>query len=356
MVRAFVIPTIVAALAATVTYPLYLKIHKKIKNPNLASGLTLLCLLLGAFLPLLLVSFLAYREAMNFYQSLNIGQLTLDIKTIYTELLERYLFPFEFLFSWVGLSPDALNFDSLSSYLVTGGKKLVEYLFSGGKALSASLIGKATSIAISLFALFYFYRDGEKITRSLMDVSPLSDSEEREFMREASLTARATLKGALGISLIQGSIGGLALWVAGFSSPVFWAVIMTLVSLLPGLGPVVVLVPSAIFLFIKGQIIWATFVLSVAIGLSVLDNILRPILFGKEIGMHDLLIFFSTLGGISVFGLPGFLLGPVLTSLFLAGLRIYRKGYGGHTPIRAENPYPVLVENKPRSRRPGRRA
>jgi predicted PurR-regulated permease PerM len=126
------------------------------------------------------------------------------------------------------------------------------------------------------------------------------------------------------IGAIQGLLGGLAFWIAGVPSPAIWGLIMILLSIIPMIGSTIVWLPAGIILLLVGDVWQGIFILSVGVGvISVIDNILRPKLVGKDTQMHPLLIFFATLGGIAFFGLPGFIIGPIIVSLFMALSEIY---------------------------------
>jgi predicted PurR-regulated permease PerM len=135
---------------------------------------------------------------------------------------------------------------------------------------------------------------------------------------------RATLKGTVLIGLVQGVLGGLAFWVVGIDGAIFWGTVMTVLSIIPGVGGALVWVPAAIILAATGAF-WKALGLALFCSLVVgsVDNVLRPILVGRDTRMHELLIFFSTLGGLLAFGVMGFILGPILTALFLTAWEMF---------------------------------
>ena len=138
---------------------------------------------------------------------------------------------------------------------------------------------------------------------------------------------RATIKGTLLIGVAQGALGGVVIWAVGIPSPVFWSLVMAILSIIPGVGVVVVLLPVAVYLFFKGSLLSGIAVLAAGTVIGLTDNFLRPVLVGKDLKMHDLLILFSTLGGIAMFGLIGFIIGPIIASLFVTILNIYEEIY-----------------------------
>lgn len=179
-------------------------------------------------------------------------------------------------------------------------------------------------IFVMFFTLFYFLIDGKSALRYFMQLSPLKNEHDRLLITKFVSISRATLKGTLVVGVIQGFLGGLAFWIAGVPSPAIWGLIMVLFSIIPMVGTGIVWLPAGIIMLFLGNIWQGVFILAVGIGvISVIDNILRPRLVGGDTQMHPLMVFFATLGGISFFGLPGFIIGPIIVSLFIALSEIY---------------------------------
>lgn len=179
-------------------------------------------------------------------------------------------------------------------------------------------------VFIMFFTLFYFLIDGKKTLRSLMELSPLKNEHDKLLVEKFISISRATLKGTIVVGVIQGLLGGLTFWIADIPSPAIWGLVMILFSIIPMIGSTIVWFPAGLIMLFLGNVWQGIFILSVGLGLiSVIDNVLRPKLVGKDTQMHPLLIFFATLGGIAVFGLPGFVIGPIIVSLFMALSEIY---------------------------------
>lgn len=179
-------------------------------------------------------------------------------------------------------------------------------------------------IFVMFFTLFYFLIDGKRALRYLMQLSPLRDEHDRLLIKKFISISRATLKGTIVVGVIQGLLGGIAFWIAGIPSPAIWGLAMILFSIIPMVGSALIWIPAGVIMLLLGDIWQGIFILSVGAGvISVIDNILRPKLVGKDTQMHPLLVFFSMLGGISLFGLPGFVIGPIIVSLFIALVEIY---------------------------------
>lgn len=181
---------------------------------------------------------------------------------------------------------------------------------------------------VMFFTLFYFLMDGKVLVSRAMRLSPLADARERELIRTFESMGRAILKGSFLIGVIQGALGGFFLAIAGFSSPFLWGVVMVVCSLIPFLGSGAVLIPAFVWAFFTGDMFAGGVVLFGFAFISLIDNYLRPRLIGKDAAMHPLLVFFSTLGGLAIFGVSGFLIGPIIMALFLSLLTIYERQFG----------------------------
>lgn len=180
-------------------------------------------------------------------------------------------------------------------------------------------------IFILFFTLFYFLIDGKRGLRYMIEMSPLKDKHDKQLIERFTSISRATLKGTFVVGIIQSVLGGIAFMIAGVPSPVIWTLVMLLFSVIPMVGTSIIWAPAGIILLLTGNIWQGVFVLVFgSLVIASIDNILRPKLVGKDTQMHPLLIFFSTLGGIAVFGLPGFVIGPIIISLFVALADIYR--------------------------------
>lgn len=192
------------------------------------------------------------------------------------------------------------------------------------QAIYQGMAGGMFLLIVSFFSLYYFLIGGKGLVEKIMYLSPLKDSHEKLLIDKFVSISRATMKGALVVSFIQGSIGGIIFAIAGIPSATIWAVLMMIFSLVPMIGSSIIWFPAGIIMLILGNVWQGIFILAVGLGfISVIDNFLRPKLVGKDTQMHPLIVFFATLGGISLFGFFGFIIGPLVVALFLTLWDIY---------------------------------
>jgi len=192
------------------------------------------------------------------------------------------------------------------------------FMFS---ALSATTRATALFIfhfVILLYTMFFFLTGGPGLLAGVLEYLPLTEADKERMLDKFVSVTRATLKGTVLIGIAQGLLGGLAFWAAGIDGAIFWGTVMTVLSIIPGIGGALVWLPAAIILITTGEV-WRGLALAAFCGLIIgsVDNLLRPLLVGRDTQMHELLIFFSTLGGLMLFGVMGFIVGPILAALFV---------------------------------------
>ncbi len=336
MLKPFWSTLFMAVVLTALTYPLYRWVLKKVRVKPIASLATLSLLMLLLFIPMTILITLGYREALNLADMLEPANIRVKLDGL-TQLLIRFApesisTTFEkTLATWLQENPQAL-FQSSSGAL----KSIAGYLYSGGASLSKSLLQVALQSALCLLCMFYFFMDGPKIVSRLIHLSPLPDRYEKQLIDRFVGVNRATIRGTLVIGAMQGILGGLLLWILNIPSPVFWTGVMIFLSVIPAVGASFVLIPTALFLIFDGRWGGGIFLIIAASAISVLDNFLRPVLVGKSAKLHDLLIIFSTLGGIGLFGVIGLLLGPVIAAMLITATNFYTEIFKSELQQNAE--------------------
>ncbi len=204
---------------------------------------------------------------------------------------------------------------------------------------------------VMLYCMFFFLIDGRKLLHKILYYLPLESKDEESMLEKFTSVSRATLKGTIVIGILQGGLAGAAFAVVGIPSAVFWSAIMAVLSIIPGIGSALVWGPTAIILITTGQLAKGLG-LGIFCGLVVgsLDNLLRPILVGKSTQLHELMIFFGTLGGILMFGVAGIIIGPIVAALFVTVWEIYGMAFKDILPEVAAIPRTADVDEEESSK------
>lgn len=315
LLRNFLMPLFLAAVFTGLTYPIYGWLLRKVKHPVAAALIALLALIIILVIPIGALAFVAYQEAVHLFAGLDLHIVREKLEGVLTWLRERF--------------PGALeriNPRDLSGMASGGLQNAGQFIIKNGANISFSLANNLLSFFLMLFMMFYFYVDGPRIINRLVRWSPLKDEYERILMDKFVSVSKGTLKGILIIGVLQGFIGIVLFWSLGLRSPVFLGALMVFTSVIPAVGTGIVWVPVALMFLFTGKFISALIVVLVG-GLVIgsVDNLVRPMLVGKDIKMHDLLVLLSTLGGLGVFGLAGFIIGPIIASLFLSIWNIFEE-------------------------------
>lgn len=316
MIRHFLLAIFMAALFAAMVYPLYHRLSNAFGgNRYLASFVTLMLSLFMVLIPLLLLTSVFVGQAIDVGQSLvpSVVQFVKQPNTLadWLHSLPHWdkVMPYEAQLR----DKAAQSFEAVGSLLVGG--------------LSSVAIGTANFLFMSLvfcYTLFFFLLDGHKVVYAILYYSPLENRDERLILDKFTSVTRAMVKGTLLIGLLQGCLAGIAFAIAGVSNAVFWGTVMAVLSIIPGIGSAVVWIPAALMLMFQGNIGAGIGLFAFcALVVGSVDNLLRPVLVGKDTNMHELMIFFGTLGGLFMFGMSGLLIGPLIASLFLTMWEIY---------------------------------
>ena len=299
--------------------PLHHRLHTRLRGTGTAAALlTLLLVLVVVIIPLALIAASLARDAASFYQRLQSGEINAAsyfrrsfdaLPTWVTSLLDRF-----------GLT----DFDSVQSRLGEALAQATQLIATQALGIGMNTFDFIIGLFITLYLAFFMLRDGQLLARAFRHAVPMAVAHKKELIDKFTTVIRATVKGNLIIAAIQGALGGLAFWFLGVKGALFWAVLMAFLSLLPAVGAGLVWLPVAVYFLLSGAI-WQSIALTLygVLVIGLVDNLLRPALVGKETGLPDFLIMISTLGGMAVFGINGFVLGPVIAALFITVWHIY---------------------------------
>ncbi|MBE0474370.1 AI-2E family transporter [Rhodoferax sp.] len=288
------------------------------QRPTLTALCTLSVALLIVILPTTLVLLLFAQEAAWFYQGLQSGDINPSL---------YFHRAFNRLPDWVGAILDRfglVNFSTLqrrlSATVAQGSEVAATQVFNIGQNAFEFVVG----LFIALYLAFFLIRDGDTTVRAIGRLIPLAPVHRQQLWHKFATVVRATIKGNLLVALIQGALGGLAFLALGVQGALLWAVLMAALSLLPAIGAALVWAPVALYFLLTGAL-WQGLALTAygVLVIGLVDNLLRPVLVGKDTRMPDYVVMISTVGGMAVFGINGFVLGPLIAAMFLAAWQIF---------------------------------
>ena len=316
MIRSFLMAILLAGIFSALTHPLYKRFERWYGGRRaLASLSTLVLIVIVVIVPLGVLMGVVTNQAIK------VGH------TVTPWIQEQIAQP--------GAFDKLLNslpfYDKLAPYSETIWRKAGELAGAVSRFLIDS-ISSATLGAVNLlfmafamlYSMFFLLMDGDRLLERILYYLPLQNQDERRMLDKFTSVTRATLKGTAVIGIIQGGLAGLAFWVVGIPSAVFWGTIMAVLSIIPGIGTALVWGPAVIILAAGGDFLKACGLgIFCALIVGGIDNFLRPALVGKDTQMHELMIFFGTLGGIMMFGVIGMIIGPIVAALFITIWEIY---------------------------------
>ena len=316
VIKPFIVAVVMAAVLAVLLHPFYRKALKWFgQRRALASGATVLASLVLVIVPFVLFLGIVVAQSIELSGS---AAKWMSSQTESPGALQQQL-------------EQAPALKRLLPYQDQILEKTSELASNVGAFAARQLADSARGTArfflmlfITLYAMFFFLIDGRSILDSILRFTPLSDDDKARVLGTFGSVGRATIKGTLTIGIVQGGLAGLAFWVAGIEAAVFWGAVMTILSIIPGIGTALIWVPAVIYLAMEDQTgaaigvgLWCAIVVGMA------DNVLRPILIGKDIEMPDLLVMLTTLGGLALFGASGIVIGPLLGALSLTVWKLW---------------------------------
>lgn len=323
---------IYAMLTAIVFYPVHQWFLRHLRgHRSVAAFLTTLLVVLLFLVPLTLFIIFLTQEAIYAFELFQKKLLLFDYEILSTRRLDELPFIGDTLGVWaesVGLNEFFSRIEiDLFMYVQSFGETLSTFLVNQTGNLVFTLGNGLMGFAIFLLTLFFFFRDGSDFAAFLKAISPLPPRHEAEIETKLKETTTAIVVGTFGTSFIQGLVGGLGLMLTGVSQPLFWTTVMMFSSLVPYVGTMIIWVPLALALILKGSL-WGWFLMFYGIFvISFVDNLVRPLLIGSSAKTSPLPTFLSVLGAILVLGIKGIIFGPLILGLVLTMIHIYQLEY-----------------------------
>ncbi len=301
-------------VVAVLFQPVYHRIHGLMpKRANSAAFLTLLLVILLVIVPAIMLGSALVEEATNVYNRIRAGDI--DIAQIISSVQNS-------LPTWLQNQVTAWGYGDIETIrprIEEAAATSLEFIISQAISVGQGAFRFLLALGVMLYLTFFLLRDGTQLGQQIENVIPLSKERREILANKFFVVIRATIKGSFVVAILQGTIGGLIFWALDIQGALLWAVFMGILSLIPAIGTGFVWVPVAAYLLVTGDI-WQGVVLIVAgvFIISMVDNLVRPILVGRDTRMPDYVVLISTLGGLQLFGFNGIVIGPLLAALFIA--------------------------------------
>ena len=314
-----------AGIIALLFAPVYRRLLPRLgQRRTPAALLTLLLVLLIVVFPFALVTGALAREAAALFQRLQSGELN---PALYLQGV------FDALPGWVTALLDRIglvDFGALQRRLSTALAQASQFIATQALNIGLNTFEFVAALLITLYLAFFLIRDGGALARSVSRAVPLAAAHRRELFDKFATVIRATVKGSLLVAAIQGTLGGIAFWFLGIHAALLWGVLMAFLALVPAVGAALLWLPVALWFLMTGALFKGIALIAYGVlVIGLIDNLLRPLLVGRDTGMPDYLVMISTLGGVAVFGINGFVLGPLVAAMFIAVWHIYGVTRGG---------------------------
>ena len=307
----FVSALALSIIIVTICYPLYERLIKIVykNSESLAAALATLIVVVVVILPILFISSIFVKELVGLYQTLGTGQEVAFESYLlnFESLIQAYLPDFEF------------NFTEQI-------KQSAAWLLGNVSSIFAGTVSTIFVVFISLIGSFYFFRDGKEFVKLAIKLSPLPDKHDDVIFSRLARAIRSVATGVLLVSLIQGVLAAIGFAIFGIPKEVLWGAVGGILSMIPGVGTLAIMVPGIIYLFFVstvgnavGLLIWSI------LTIIVVDNMIGPNLMNRGNNLHPFIMLTSVMGGISTFGPIGFIVGPVILTLFMVLLEVYNQ-------------------------------
>ena len=324
----FAQPLLWATLAAIMFQPVYAAILRMIGDrPSSAAGLTLLLITIAVLLPAFFIGSIIVEQAIAVFVAFRDGQI--DVAAWFNQIHDALPRPMQ-------RSMDNSGFANLDGFLARAqdfARESSGLIASTALAFTGSALGFVLALGVGLYASYFLLRDGREIGEAVVSALPMERRVADDLADKFLQIVRATIKGSVVVGLVQGALGAITFWIVDMPSALLFGLLMAVFSLLPAVGPAIVWGPVAIYLLATGAI-WEGIVV-IASGVAVIglaDNLLRPILVGRDTGIPDWLVLVTTLSGIGLLGLSGIVVGPLVAGLFLASWTIWCEDRAGVSP------------------------
>ncbi|WP_288484298.1 AI-2E family transporter [uncultured Novosphingobium sp.] len=280
---------------------------------GLAAALVLLMILALIVMPALLLGSSLVQEAATLYDRIRSGQI--DIPGMLSQLRNALPSGIRRFIDRQGLS----DFESVRRMLGSGVASGLQDIASRALVVGQGALSFLAALGVMLYLTFFLLKDGRRYGNMVRTALPLRSDTRDRLIDHFVVVVRATMKGTVVVAVVQGVLGGVIFWLMGIEGALLWGTLMGFLSLLPAVGTGIIWVPVAIYLLVTGAYVKGAIMIFCGVFIiGLVDNLLRPILVGRDTRMPDFVVLIATLSGLELFGLTGFIVGPVIAALFIA--------------------------------------
>lgn len=316
MILPFVSIILWSIILVIIFHPFYRKIHSKTKNHALSAIVTIAISLLTFIIPIMLVSAAAINELAGFA-----GTTIEQVQQVFADPQHSQLgYLYNFVSGFINLQ-EAIKPEDIKAMA----SKVSAVMLSASWYVIEGVFGAFIGILFAIFAMYYLFRDGEKIVADLPGILPMDNTQAKELIRETSDLINATIRGSLFVAVVQGTLAGIIFWLLGIPSYILLGVVTMIFSLIPTGGTAFVTVPIIVILALTGQY-WKAGILAAyaAVIIGMIDNFMLPKLIKQRSKMNELYVFFSVVGGLQLFGILGIFMGPIILAIALGLLTVFK--------------------------------
>jgi predicted PurR-regulated permease PerM len=330
LIGSFLMPVFWAAVLATVFFPLQRRYVARLGGRRSLAALATMLTIIGlVVVPIFLIGLAVAREAIALHDQITSGAIDLQAPIRFLQrlppLASHYVRGF------------GIDVEGVVQRLSTSAVAASQFIASSALGIGQDVLRVTALFFLMLYMLFFFLRDGSQLVATLIRLLPLGDVRERQLLAKFAEVSLATIKGTLVVGFVQGAIGAGFFWALGIPAPVFWGTLMAMFSVLPAVGSGLVWLPAAVILLGMGHVVKGIILIAAGVLIiGLVDNVLRPVLVGRATQMPDYLVLLATLGGIAVFGVSGFVVGPVIAAFFIVVWEMFAQEYAERTAPHGE--------------------
>ena len=325
--RPFLSALITGAIVAYLSYPLYKKITVYTKNKSIAAFIATILIILLITVPFVIIIGLVSREAYTTYTTLSEQDLGTNFMKIACK--DEMSFSCRTIRNVLGFLPEK----DLDYYMQVTIEKITTFILENISKFLASLPIIFLNLFIMAFVIYYLLKDGQYVAKRIKNILPLKETHKQQVLERFHSMTSAVFYGNLLVAIIQGVLGGIGFFILGIESPILWGFVMVVFALIPYIGTAIIWLPAALNLIFLGYLqndnsFTVRGIILIVYGLfiiSSIDNFLKPKIIGTKAKVHPILVLLGVLGGLSLFGFIGLILGPVLLALMITFVDIYEK-------------------------------